>query len=115
MVMTEEERSTLRKEVDRLMHTFVEQSKILGKELFICPLAPDDFRWLVSNPTSGLVGITGICPGAKAYSDERFCCIIVNSKKALCLQQEGFSFEDIIDNNSALRVVPAKDILSKML
>ena len=113
--MTENERKSLRKEVDRLMETFVEQAKLLGKELFICPLAPDDFRWLISNPSSGLVGITGICPGAEAYSDERFCCIIVNSKKAIYLQQEGFSISDILENDQALLVVPAKDILSKML
>lgn len=113
--MTKKERKSLRTEVDRLMETFVEQAKILGKELFICPLAPEDFRWLISNPSSGLVGITGICPGAKAYSDERFCCIIVNSKKAIYLQQEGFSISDILENDQALLVVPAKDILSKML
>jgi len=113
--MTEKERTSLRAEVDRLMDTFVEQSRILGKELFVCPLSPEDFRWLITNPASGLVGITGICPGAEAYSEERFCCIIVNTKKALYLQEEGFSFNDIIDNDQALLVIPAKDILSKML
>ena len=113
--MTKKERKSLREEVNRLMETYVEQAGILGKELFICPLAPDDFRWLISNPSSGLVGITGICPTAKPYSDDRFCCIIVNSKKAIYLQQEGFSIGDIIENDQALQVVPAKDILSKML
>ena len=113
--MTEQERSTLRDDVDRLMDTFVEQSRLLGKELFVCPLSPEDFRWLISNPAKGLVGITGICPGAKAYSDQRFCCIIVNTKEALHLQEEGFTFTDILDNNQALKVVVAKDILSKML
>ncbi len=113
--MTKEEREGLRKDVDRLMETFVEQSRLLGKELFVCPLSPEDFRWLISNPAKGLVGITGICPGAKAYSDERFCCVIVDTKSALYMQEEGFSFTDIIDNKKALKVVIAKDILSKML
>lgn len=113
--MTKKEREGLRKDVDRLMDTFVEQSRLIGKELFVCPLSPEDFRWLISNPIKGLVGITGICPGAEAYSDERFCCIIVNTKEALHLQEEGFSFNDIIENNKALKVVIAKDILSKML
>ena len=113
--MTDEEREGLRTDVSKLMESYVEQASLLGKELFICPLAPDDFRWLISNPNKGLIGITGICPSAKPYSDERFCCIIVNSKKALYHQSEGFSISDIVDNTAALHVVPAKDILSMMI
>jgi len=114
-VMTEKEREILAKDVDKLMESFVKQAQLLGKKLFVCPLSKIDFRWLISNPDKGVIGITGICPSASVNADEKFCCIIVNSKRALYYQDEGFTFTQILDCPDALKVVPAKDILSKIL
>jgi len=113
--MTEKERTSLSIEVNRLMTTFLEQADILGKKLFIIPLAQEDFRWLIHNPKKGLIGITGICPSAKANTPEKFCCIIVNSQKAMYYQEEGFDLDHILHAPDAIKVIPAKDILSKIL
>ena len=113
--MTEKERSDLTLEVDRLMNTFLEQADILGKRILIAPLAREDFRWLIHNPSKNLIGITGICPGAAAGTPEKFCCIIVNSYRAMHYQDEGFQLEDILSAPDAIQVIPAKDILSKIL
>ena len=121
--LSQRERTLLQSEVDKLMNSFKEQAGILGKELFIFPIDSKQFHWLLHNPEKNRIGITTIKempipngPIHKAHKkSEQFFCFIIRTKEALYYETEGFTLSDILNMDNVFELVPAKDILSKIL
>lgn len=120
--LTTQQRTLLAGEVDKLMNSFKEQAGILGKQLFIFPIDSKQFHWLLTNPEKNIIGITAIkempIESGKLHqankTKEQFCCFIIRIKEALYYETEGFTLPQIMKMN-VFDLVPAKDILSKIL
>lgn len=98
-------------EIEKFLESLKTSANTLHKQLFVYPLDRSDFRWILINPVDSNIGITGII---NDKGTPVFGCICINSRKCSYYEAEGFTLDDMI-KDEIIALVPAKDILSKLL
>ena len=98
-------------EIEKFIDLVKQSAKALNQHIFIYPLEKSDFRWILINPVNCTIGITGVT----VHKDSPiFGCIIINTRRCTYYEAEGFTLDDMIKDGH-ITMVPAKDIVSKLL
>ena len=110
MTKNEEEHKEIQRQLARIISWFKESAKTLNKPLVVYPLDTSEYRWILINPDSSNVGITGVIT---SNSKPTFGCLCIDSKKASYYEAEGFTVDDMLKDD-VITLVPAKDVISKL-